>query len=139
MASQVEMLRGGLELLRKFLELTRETANAVEEGNFSACASLLQARAKLLEEFANRKKPMGPAPASTLESRSSASEVESLRKEMGLLYRKIAAYDQGIEESLKKEKEQVAEKLRRAQHGQRALRGYNPRRSHIPRFCDKQG
>jgi hypothetical protein len=138
MASQIELLQKGLALLKKFLELTRQTAQAGEEKDFSTCASLLQARAELLEEFTKQQKKLTPLPALRPENPNSAT-IAGAVMEMRDLYREIAAYDQQVGERLQKEKDQIGEKIRMTQQGQKALRGYNPRRPHTPKYCDKRG
>ncbi|MCX5909430.1 MAG: hypothetical protein NTY64_20235 [Deltaproteobacteria bacterium] len=138
MAIRNELFQKEITLLKKFLELTRETAKTVKEGNFSACLPLLQARGGLLTELADGRKRMAQASAREPQIPKPPT-VTGIINEMQALYQEIAVYDQGIAEKLQKEKDQIRDTLRNLRHGHKTLQGYNPRRVHIPRYCDKRG
>ena len=124
---------------RNLLKLTRQLERAAEQGKMEDLEPLFSKREKILAKISAHEEERGTL--SEKVNKLNANEEQKLAgiiKEIREMTKEIVDMDGKIEEKLKAKKDDINDKLTKVRQGHKALKGYAPKRRHIPRYIDKK-
>ena len=125
---------------RNLLELTHQLERAAEQGKMEDLEPLFSKREKILEKISVHEE--GAGALSEKVNKPNANEEQKLAgiiEEIRGITKEIMDMDGIIEEKLKAKKDDINDKLTKVRQGRKALKGYAPKRRHIPRYISKKG
>jgi len=125
---------------RVLLELTHQLERVAEQGKIEDLEPLFSKREKILAKISAHAEERGTL--SEKVNKPNANEEEKLAgiiEEIREMTKEVMDMDGKIEEKLKVEKDQIHDQLKKVRQGRKALKGYAPKRRHIPRYISKKG
>ena len=125
---------------RNLLELTRQLERAAEQGKMEDLEPLFSKREKILEKISAHEE--GGGALSEKVNKLNANKEQKLAEiieEIREITKEVMDMDGKIEEKLKAKKDQIHDQLTKVRQGRKALKGYAPKRRHIPRYISKKG
>jgi len=125
---------------RNLLQLTHRLERAVEQGKIEDLEPLFSKRKKILAKISVHEE--GAGALSEKVNKPNADEEEKLAgiiEEIREITKKVMDMDGKIEEKLKSKKDRIHDQLKKVRQGRKALKGYAPKRRHIPRYISKKG
>ena len=125
---------------RNLLELTHQLERAAEQGKMEDLEPLFSKREKILAKISAHAEERGTLSeeANTLNPDEEQKLVETI-EEIREMTKEVVEIDRKIEEKLKAKKDGINDKLIKIRQGRKALKGYAPKRRHIPRYISKKG
>ena len=125
---------------RNLLELTHRLERAAEQGKIEDLEPLFSKREKILAKISAHAEERGTLneKVKTLNA-NEEQKLAGIIKEIREITKKVMDMDRKIEEKLKAKKGQIHDKLTKVRQGRKALKGYAPKRRHIPRYIDRKG
>jgi len=125
---------------KNLLQLTHRLERAAEQGKMEDLEPLFSKREKILAKISAHEEERGTLnekvkTLNTNEEQKLAGIIEEIRG----ITKEIMDMDGIIEEKLKSKKDQIHDQLKKVRQGRKALKGYAPKRRHIPRYIDRKG
>ena len=125
---------------KNLLELTHRLERAAEQGKIEDLEPLFSKREKILAKISAHAEEKGTLSeeANTLNP-DEEEKLAGIIKEIREMTKEVMDMDGKIEEKLKAKKDDINDKLTKVRQGRKALKGYAPKRRHIPRYIDRKG